>query len=502
MTIEKPLYLQTQEYSARADRFLTSYLFTEGVTDVPAGELRVTQRAGGPEMSVDVAAGTAVIDGDDIPDQGAYLVRVTAAENVTIPAPPASNSRIDLVVLQVRDSTATGGEPGLDGATLEIVPGTPAASPVAPATPDTALVLARVTVAAGALSILDANITDQRTQVNKADIAIGTQAEPMTTATRDALTGGDLFAGRVILNTTDGALQTYGGASLGWVAGRADVQTFIASGTWVKPSGAQIVHIKAVGAGGGGVGNAPAYAASFGAGGGGALSTDTVLAANVTATVAVTIGAGGTGSPNGSTAGTTGGASSFGSYVTAYGGGGGSVSWTGGGGGGTGGPGLSGTNGYGGPPARVAVESATGGGGGAGGATNVAGYSAEYGGGGGAGGITSGTTGFAGGSSIYGAGGGGGAGYSAPNAGAAGGTTGSFTPGGGGAGGAAGQNGTAGGPYRGGGGGGTGGNTCNGGAGGAPGGGGGAAGSRASGQGNSIGGTGGRGEVQVLCICL
>lgn len=302
--IENPLYLQTKNYSARHDRFLTGYLLTEGVTDAGAGELRVTQRAQGATMSVDVAAGSAVVDGDDAPLQGAYLVRVTATENVPIPAPPVSNSRIDLVVLRVRDSTATGGPESSDGATLEVVQGVAAPSPAPPDTPPTALPLARVTVTAGMVNVVNANITDQRTQVGKPSLAIGTQAEPMTTAERDALAGGELFTGRQIFNTTAGGIQTYGGAVLGWIAGgKADVQTFTASGTWTRPSGAQAVLVTAIGAGGGASGYTYSTTLASPGGGGGACVEAAVAAAVAGATVAVTVGAGGVGASGGLAAG-------------------------------------------------------------------------------------------------------------------------------------------------------------------------------------------------------
>jgi hypothetical protein len=167
--IETPLYMQTKTYTARQDRFLADLLLTEGVTDRAAGAVRVSPRASGANLSVDVAAGDAVVDGDDFALQGAYTVRVTASENVAIPAPPSTGARIDLVVLRVYDSTSAGGDPALDGARLEVVEGVAATTPNAPAAPKTAILLAEVRVAAGVTSIVDADITDRRAAVIMAD---------------------------------------------------------------------------------------------------------------------------------------------------------------------------------------------------------------------------------------------------------------------------------------------------------------------------------------------
>jgi len=101
-----------------------------------------------------------------------------------------------------------------------------------------------------------------------------------------------------------------------------NVQTFTASGTWTKPLGARAVWVRAVGGGGAGAGAVltAAGTSSCGGGGGGAgygeITTDS---ANVTATVAVTIGLGGTGISG--APGNAGGTSSFGLYLTATGGG-------------------------------------------------------------------------------------------------------------------------------------------------------------------------------------
>lgn len=104
----------------------------------------------------------------------------------------------------------------------------------------------------------------------------------------------------------------------------ADQQTFTSTGTWTKPSsfGAKsYVLIQCWGAGGGG--GRHATAAQAGGGGGGAYKERWILLSSLGATETVTIGAGGTGRITSNGDGTAGGNTTFGSFVTAYGGGGG-----------------------------------------------------------------------------------------------------------------------------------------------------------------------------------
>lgn len=157
MTLESPLWEQALPYSARLDRSLIAALLAEGV--LGAGDLAVTQRGAGANLSVDVAAGSAAIVGDDQANQGTYLVKNTAVVNLVIGAPPGANSRIDLIVAQVRDANVTGVN---NDWTLSVIAGVAAGAPVAPAVPNTAIALAQVLVATGTAAITNAMITDRR----------------------------------------------------------------------------------------------------------------------------------------------------------------------------------------------------------------------------------------------------------------------------------------------------------------------------------------------------
>lgn len=298
----------------------------------------------------------------------------------------------------------------------------------------------------------------------------------------------------------------------------------------IIPPGYSAYDVECIGAGAGGGGGQGAAGGAIRQGGsgagGGARPKRTISGIAAGTSVTATIGAGGNGGAGGISGagsnGTAGGNTTFGTYLTAYGGGYGhagdrdaATDFSGGGGGGSGGAGANALAGVavGGSPqgatwGGATLENNTGGGGGASLQGSNSGGCAEWGGAAGGWAATAGTTAGVGGSSIFGAGGGGaGGGLTAGNtelAGSAGGATKSYTAGGGGAGGAAnggagtagaaGSNGDCG---AGGGGGGAqdSGTGGVGGAGGAPGGGGGG-----GGAGTSTGGAGGagaRGEIRI-----
>jgi hypothetical protein len=122
------------------------------------GHLLVTDGAVG--LQIQVAAGFCYIRGDQSADaQPTYRCRNDGPVTLTCQTADGSNPRIDRVIAEVVDTTFGG---GLNEWRLRIVTGTPAASPVPPAEPPSAITLALVTVPAGASTLSPSNIADAR----------------------------------------------------------------------------------------------------------------------------------------------------------------------------------------------------------------------------------------------------------------------------------------------------------------------------------------------------
>jgi hypothetical protein len=96
-----------------------------------------------------------------------------------------------------------------------------------------------------------------------------------------------------------------------------------ASTTWTKPTNLEYVQVTVVGGGAGGGAAVSGSTNNGQAGNSGAVGYKKILAASLGSTETVTIGAGGAGGAAGANDGSDGGASSFGSIVTANGGSGG-----------------------------------------------------------------------------------------------------------------------------------------------------------------------------------
>lgn len=196
----------------------------EGV--VGAGDLKVTQRASGADLSVDVAAGAAWVLGDTNTDaQPIYRVRNDAVVNLGI-SPDPSNPRIVSIIAQITDETFAGSGREWE---LQALHGTPDAVPAAPTLPDSALLLASVAVAAGATTIVDANITDGRVsaQVGGGSATVWKDWTPtLHGSTSDPTLGsGAVQAGRYI--EVGGMVIAWGSiavGTVGYVNGSGDVE--------------------------------------------------------------------------------------------------------------------------------------------------------------------------------------------------------------------------------------------------------------------------------------
>ncbi|MFE6689646.1 hypothetical protein ACFVFQ_24600 [Streptomyces sp. NPDC057743] len=97
-------------------------------------------------MQVQIGTGRALVQGTDA--QGAYPVAVTAPETLTVADGDAQYPRVDSIVLRVLDPLFDTSEQ--TAVAVEVIQGTPSATPAAPALPPAALRLWEVTVPAGA----------------------------------------------------------------------------------------------------------------------------------------------------------------------------------------------------------------------------------------------------------------------------------------------------------------------------------------------------------------
>ena len=187
MSVEQfPFALQDETFSAAITRRALGFLLARGATVgsvaggiVGSADCAVTAPASG--MSVNVAVGEMIVPGSDSTTQSGYYLYVSSTTNVAIATADPTNHRIDLVCGHVGDA-AYG---GTDGGSIVVTTGTPAGSPVAPATPGDSSLLADVNVPNGATSIITADITDER---------------------KDVTSG--LAAWNVVLDTSGGAIST------------------------------------------------------------------------------------------------------------------------------------------------------------------------------------------------------------------------------------------------------------------------------------------------------
>jgi hypothetical protein len=153
-----PSWLQNGSHPAENDRLTTQGLVpATGV--MGANSLFVT--GPGTGMTVSVGAGWgAILSSTAL--AGVYQIYNDAATTLSITTADVTNPRIDRVVATVSDSYYSGVS---NTVAFQVIAGTPAASPAAPATPSNSISLATVAVAAGATTISQGNVTDTRQQI-------------------------------------------------------------------------------------------------------------------------------------------------------------------------------------------------------------------------------------------------------------------------------------------------------------------------------------------------
>lgn len=152
-----PSWLQNGVHPAENDR-LTMQAIWASTGIVSPTSLAVTANTPN-NMSVNVASGWCVIVGNYQPNMGVYTVYNDASVNLTLAVADPVNPRIDKIVVSIQDSYYVGAS---NNVIFQVLTGTPAASPVAPATPIDSIAVATVRVNAGVGSIVNANITDTR----------------------------------------------------------------------------------------------------------------------------------------------------------------------------------------------------------------------------------------------------------------------------------------------------------------------------------------------------
>ena len=158
--VTPPSWLQAGSYPAESDRLTMQALWAStGIIGTSSLAVTANSPAG---MSVRVAPGWAAILGTVQANQGVYTTYNDAITTLTVTTANPTNPRIDRVVVTVRDAYYSG---AFNDVIFQVLAGTPAGSPVAPAVPDNSISLATIAVGAGVTQINTGNITDTRVNV-------------------------------------------------------------------------------------------------------------------------------------------------------------------------------------------------------------------------------------------------------------------------------------------------------------------------------------------------
>lgn len=152
-----PSWLQNALHPAENDRLTMQAIWaTTGIIGTASCAVTASSPAA---MTVEVAQGWGVIVGNFQANMGVYNFYNDATVVLPIAIADPVNPRIDRVVVTIQDSYYTG---SADDVIFQVIAGTPAGSPVAPAVPTNSISLATVLVGATVTQINTGNITDTR----------------------------------------------------------------------------------------------------------------------------------------------------------------------------------------------------------------------------------------------------------------------------------------------------------------------------------------------------
>ncbi len=181
---------------------------------------------------------------------------------------------------------------------------------------------AHATLGAQSLLVFRAN----HTNTGAATLAVDGLAAKSIRSKGAAISADEIISGSIISVAYNSNSDVYDMIGSGTLRNVADYQSFTANGTWTAAANISFVLVQVFAAGGGG-GAVVTNGDSCSGGGGGECVWQLFEASDLGATETVTVGTGGAGgATGGNNAGTDGGNSSFGSWLTAYGGKGGMAS--------------------------------------------------------------------------------------------------------------------------------------------------------------------------------
>lgn len=136
---------------------------TSSANQVPSGVfpgLGAMGVSAGTGMSVNVDAGYCCVANSSSSLQAGYIFGLMTSASLTVAAADPANPRIDIVVAYVSDVGSSA-----SFSAVEIITGTPGATPSAPSAPANSLTLAQILLPPNIVSMSSATITDERSYV-------------------------------------------------------------------------------------------------------------------------------------------------------------------------------------------------------------------------------------------------------------------------------------------------------------------------------------------------